>query len=292
MPELPEVEVTRRQLAPMLVGRVVRRVATTRDSYFFLTSPRILRRRLRGRRFDGLERLGKYLVALLDDGQRLLLHLGMTGQLFGSAPAKPRKPGPAPDALSPGEAPLGVFKPDEHTHLSLSFDDCGPDVLFRDVRKFGKVKLLARGEECLRLDRLGVDALDVTAEDLWSRTRSRRAPIKSLLLDQSVIAGIGNIYADEALFLARVRPTRRASRLTREQARCLVESLKAVLWQALELGGSSVSDYVHPDGGAGSYQEEHRVYGREAEPCRTCGALIKRTKIAQRSSHYCPGCQR
>ena len=292
MPELPEVEVTRRGLAPLLVGRVVRHVATTRDSTFFLTSPRVLRRRLRGRRFEGLERLGKYLVAPLDDGQRLLLHLGMTGQLFGSAPANRQRPGAAPHAPSLSEAPRPVLSPDQHTHLRLIFDDRGPDVLFRDVRKFGKVQLLAKGEPCGRLDKLGVDALAATADDLLCRSRRRRTPIKSLLLDQSVIAGVGNIYADEALFLARVRPSRPARRLTREQGRRLVESLKAVLWQALELGGSSVSDYIHPDGDVGSYQEEHRVYGRQGEPCRVCGTPIRRTKIAQRSSHYCPRCQR
>jgi formamidopyrimidine-DNA glycosylase len=234
----------------------------------------VLRRRLRGRRFDGLERLGKYLVATLDDGQRLLLHLGMTGQLLVSAPA------PA------------AGRPDRHTHLRLGFDDHGPDVLFRDVRKFGKVQLLARGEACRRLDRLGVDALAATVDDLLCRARSRRTPIKSLLLDQSVIAGVGNIYADEALFLAGLRPSRRASRLTRQQAERLVESLEAVLRQALELGGSSFSDYIHPDGDAGSYQEEHRVYGRRGEPCSACGTPIRRTRIAQRSSHFCPSCQR
>ncbi|MDX1649094.1 MAG: DNA-formamidopyrimidine glycosylase family protein, partial [Myxococcota bacterium] len=212
MPELPEVEVTRRRIAPRLVGRTVRRVHTTADSYFFLTPPSRLRRGLAGRRVDALERRGKYLVARLDDGRRLLLHLGMTGQLFAGDVTSLRLLSAAARASLAPEAQAG-FRPDAHTHLRLAFVDGGPEVLLRDVRKFGKVQLLAPGEPCERLDRLGGDALEVTGDALVAATRGRRVAIKTRLLDQAVVAGSGNIYADEALFLAGVRPSRRAARV-------------------------------------------------------------------------------
>jgi formamidopyrimidine-DNA glycosylase len=291
VPELPEVEVTRRRIEPLLVGRTIRHVRTTQDSYFFLTPPAKLRRSLRGRQVTSLERIGKYLLATLDDHSRLLLHLGMTGQLFGAGASSVRllrKTGRA--ALAP-EKQL-AFKPDEHTHFALAFDDGGPDVLFRDVRKFGKLALLAAGQSDPRLDKLGPDALAADGALLFSATRRRRIPVKSLLLDQSVLAGVGNIYADEALFLAGVRPTRSAARVTRREADALVAAVKRVLLRSIETGGSSISDYVQPDGSDGAYQDERRVYAREGQPCRDCGTPIRRLVIGQRSSHYCPRCQR
>jgi formamidopyrimidine-DNA glycosylase len=289
VPELPEVEVTRRQLAPLLVGRTVARVHTTRPSYFFLTSPDRLRARLRGRRFEALTRVGKYLVARLDSGERLLLHLGMTGQLFGTGVTSVRLL-VASRALPP-ERQLG-FRPDVHTHLRLRFTDGGPDVFFRDVRKFGKVQMLGADEPSPRLERLGEDALHARADRLFAATRGRRTAVKSVLLDQSVLAGVGNIYADEALFLAGVRPTRKASRLGLADCRRLAAALRRVLRRSIATGGSSISDYVQPDGSDGAYQDERRVYGRPGEPCRRCGAAIQRLVIGQRSTHYCPRCQR
>ena len=216
MPELPEVEVTRRQIRRVLVGRTVSGVETTRSSYFFLTRPAELKARLVGRRFVELERVGKYLLAELDDGSHLLLHLGMTGQLFAAGATSPRLlSATAKRALAP-EA-QGSFAPDAHTHLVLTFREKGPNVYFRDVRKFGKVAWIAKGREHERLSKLGVDALRANGETLWEATRKRSAPIKTVLLDQEVIAGIGNIYADEALFLAGVRVTRPARRLSRAE---------------------------------------------------------------------------
>jgi formamidopyrimidine-DNA glycosylase len=268
VPELPEVETTRRLIAPFLEHRVIAEVITTRPSYFFLTAPHVISRELVGRRCDRLERRGKYLIAHLDDGRRLLLHLGMTGKLL-----------------------VTSFEADAHTHLRMSFTDGGREISFRDTRKFGKVELLTRDQTSERLDRLGPDALEVTGPLLYVATRSRTAPIKNVLLDQSVIAGVGNIYADEALFLSGIRPRRSAKRLTRDDCDRLATVIIRVLTSAIESGGSSISDYVRPDGTHGGYQNEHRVYGRSGEPCRLCGTTIKRIVLGQRSSCYCAKCQ-
>ena len=291
MPELPEVEVTRRRIEGLLVGRRISRVLTTGNSYFFLTDPRRLRRRLAGRSVTGLERHGKYLVALLDDGRRLLLHLGMSGQLFSEEAASPRLlSASARSSLSPEQQTR--FAPDRHTHLQLCFEDGGSKVLMRDVRKFGKVRLLEPGEREPRLEKLGVDALLATGEHLFRAARGRKIEIKSLLLDQSTIAGVGNIYADECLFLAQVRPTRRARRVTRKECNSVIEALHGILERAIESGGSSISDYISPDGTDGTYQNERRVYARTGEPCPGCGSKIRRITIAQRGTHFCAKCQR
>jgi len=291
MPELPEVEVTRRRIAPLLVGRRIRKVETTADSYLFLTRPGSLRRRLAGRRVEALERHGKYLLAELDGGSRLVLHLGMTGQLFASGASSVRLlSATARSALAPEEQ--ADFRPDAHTHLRLGFDDDGPEVYLRDVRKFGKVLLLASGETHPRLERLGVDALEVDGEQLFAATRGRSVAIKSLLLDQSVLTGVGNIYADEALHRAGVRPTRRAARVTRRECDALAREIRGVLARSIETGGSSIRDYVTPDGSDGGFQDERRVYARAGEPCRACDAPIRKIVVGARGTHYCPRCQR
>jgi len=291
MPELPEVEVIRRRLAPLLVDRCIRKVVTTRDSYLFLTKPAVLRRRLVGRTVEALGRRGKYLLARLDDGSRLVVHLGMTGQLFSSQASSPRLlSGTARGALSP-EAQAG-FRPDAHTHLRLCFEDDGSDLFLRDVRKFGKVLLLDREQSHPRLDRLGVDALEVSGDMLFRATRGRSVAIKNLLLDQAVIAGVGNIYADEALFRGGVSPRRRARRVTRRECAALAEAIRRVLKRSIETGGSSIRDYVMPDGSDGSFQNERRIYARAGEPCGSCGAPIRRIVLGQRGTHYCPRCQR
>lgn len=291
MPELPEVEVTRRRIAPLLVGRRVARLHTTRNSYFFLTPPGRLARAVQGRAACGLERRGKYLVAPLEGGARLLLHLGMTGQLFAGGAASVRLlRASARAALPPESQP--AFRPDSHTHLRFRFEDGGPEVLFRDVRKFGKVQLLAPGECSARLARLGGDALEITGGQIFRAARGRRIAIKSLLLDQSVVAGSGNIYADEALFFAGVRPRRQAGRVTRAECRRIASALRRVMLRSIETGGSSISDFIAPDGSDGAYQDERRVYARTGAPCRRCRRRIRRVLLGQRSAHYCPGCQR
>jgi formamidopyrimidine-DNA glycosylase len=290
VPELPEVEVTRRRIEPLLVGRRIRRVRTTADSYVFLTPPTRLRRALAGRTARSLERRGKYLVAVLDDASRLVVHLGMTGQLFSSAARSVRLLSASARAALPPEA-QAEFRPDAHTHLLLQFENGGPDVMLRDVRKFGKVLWLPRDASHPRLERLGVDALEVEGEALFRASRRREVAVKSFLLDQAVIAGVGNIYADEALFAAGVRPTRRAGRVGRAEYGRIADAIRRVLQRSIETGGSSISDYVAPDGSDGSYQDERRVYARTGEVCDRCDRPIRRVVIGQRSSHYCPGCQ-
>ncbi len=290
MPELPEVEVTRRKLAPVLVERTIDSIETTRQSYFFITPPHILKQRLQGRRVLSLERTGKYLVSPLDDGSALLLHLGMTGQLFAAGSESPRLLSAREKrSLQPEAQPS--FAPDAHTHLILHFREPGPAVYFRDVRKFGKVEWAPVGAVFERLQKLGPDALTMRGADLWNAARTRGTPVKTLLLDQSVAAGIGNIYADEALFLARVRVDRPADAVTRAECDAIVRGVKRVMRRSIETGGSSISDYVQPDGSDGGYQNERRVYARTGEPCRSCRTPIERLVIAQRSSHFCPNCQ-
>jgi formamidopyrimidine-DNA glycosylase len=291
VPELPEVETTRRLIEPHLVGRRIARVETTKPSYFFITAPARLRRLLPGRRTEALERRGKYLIAGLDDGSRLLLHLGMTGQLFTAGASSVRLLSATQRAtLAPEAQPS--FTPDAHTHLRLFFDEPGPAILFRDARKFGKVQLLAPDEDSERLRKLGTDALAMTGAALFDATRGRAVAIKTLLLDQSVVAGTGNIYADEALHLAGVRPRRPARRVSGAECRAIADAMRAVMRRSIETGGSSISDYVGPDGADGAYQDERRVYAREDEPCYACGTRIRRIVLGQRSAHYCARCQR
>jgi formamidopyrimidine-DNA glycosylase len=293
VPELPEVEVTRRQVVPLLVGRRVAAVHTTRPSYFFVTPPATLRRRLAGRTTTEVARHGKYLLAALDDGSRLLLHLGMTGQLFGAGARSVRLLSSTGGGTLSPEAQADGRVPDRHVHLRLVFEDGDRDLLFRDTRKFGKVAWIAPGASDPRLDRLGPDALGVDGLLLFAASRRRTAPVKTLLLDQGVLAGVGNIYADEALFGAGVRPTRAARRLTRSECDRLAEEIRRVLLRSIETGGSSISDYVHPDGTDGGYQDERRVYARTGERCLRCGeGVIARRVIGGRSSHFCPRCQR
>jgi formamidopyrimidine-DNA glycosylase len=291
MPELPEVEVTRLGLEPKLLGRRIQEVRTTPPSYFFLTAPRELRRRLLERRIEGLRRHGKYLLMDLDDESSMLLHLGMTGQLFTRDARSPRLLGRAARTALDTDL-VATFQPDEHTHLELEFDDRGAALLFRDVRKFGKVRWIPRGQVEPRLAKLGPDALGIDGALLFERGRARKAKVKSLLLDQGVLAGVGNIYADEALFSAAVRPGRAAHRVTRAEYERIAKAIVSVLERSIERGGSSIDDYISPDGSDGGYQREHRVYGRGGEPCVTCGRTIIRTVIGGRSSHYCPHCQK
>jgi formamidopyrimidine-DNA glycosylase len=290
MPELPEVEITRRRIEPMLVGRRIDRVVTTGASYLFVTPPKAVAARLTGAVVRGLERRGKYLIAQLEDGYGLVIHLGMTGQLFSSEAISPRLLSATARASLAPEA-QSRFEPDTHTHLQLSFSDAGPGVYLRDVRKFGKVFLLEPGEVHPRIDRLGVDALEVSGALIFAGTRKRNLAIKAWLLDQSQLAGVGNIYADEALYRAGIRPRRRATRITRKESEALADGLLHVLHRSIDSGGSTISDYVAPDGSEGRYQDERRVYARRGEPCLACETPIKHCVVGQRSTHYCPSCQ-
>ena len=215
----------------------------------------------------------------------------MTGQIFGSGVASVRLLSSTAGASLAPEEQAASFRPDRHTHLRLRFEDDGPDVFFRDARKFGKVQLMRPDARSDRLERLGPDALTARGSALFEAVRKRRVAIKSLLLDQAVLAGVGNIYADETLFLAGVRPTRPGRRVTRAECDKIARAIRRVLRRSIVTGGSSISDYVQPDGSEGAYQDERRVYGREGEPCPRCRTRIRRRVLGQRSSHYCPSCQ-
>ncbi len=273
MPELPEVEVIRRALVPWLVGRRIEEAK--------IVEPRLTRRRgtpdevaaaLVGRTVASLTRRGKWFFFDLG-GPSLVIRLGMTGQLL-------------------WWENRNQFRPDAHTHAH--FRIAGGGVLsYRDVRKFGEIFLLppAGVEPVLRIGREPLDPA-FTADALAQVCKDSRVRIKSLLLDQRKIAGIGNIYADEALFRAGIRPTRRARSLRPEEIRALQRSIRAVLRAAIRHRGSSISDYRDPSGNPGDFALRHRVYHRQGEPCMSCGTPIRRVLLGQRGTHFCPLCQR
>lgn len=274
MPELPEVEVIRRDLIPKVVGRTFESAR--------LSEPRLTRRRgtpdamvlaLAGRTVQALRRRGKLLVFDLTEGQSLLVRLGMTGQLRW---------------VDAGDA----FRPDTHTHAQIVFTS-GAVLYYRDVRKFGEM-LLIPTDEVDRAMRIGREPLDPAfrAEDLFRLCRTTDVRIKTLLLDQAKLAGVGNIYADEALFRGGIRPARRARSLTRADAARLLRALRAVLEAGIRHRGSSISDYRDASGSPGRFVRFHRVYHRHGQPCRRCGTPIRQIQLGQRSTHFCPVCQR
>jgi formamidopyrimidine-DNA glycosylase len=219
---------------------------------------------LAGRRIRAIQRRGKFIVIELDAGQCLTVHLGMTGKLL-----------------------LGGT-PGRHTHAVFSLDR---GVLrYEDQRQFGKLEV-SRGLPA-RVEKLGPEPLEVTLSEFARLLKRRKARIKSVLLDQRFVRGVGNIYADETLFRAGIHPLAIAARLRGERVERLHQAMVEVLTQAIAKGGSSVSDYVDAEGRRGFFQFEHRVYRRTGEPCLTCGTTIRRTLVAQRGTHYCPKCQR
>jgi formamidopyrimidine-DNA glycosylase len=220
--------------------------------------------RLAGKRIGDVKRYGKFILASLKGGGYLLIHLGMTGRLLlGGAAGK-------------------------HTHAIFNFDR--GVLLFDDSRQFGAIQL--SDEFPARVARLGPEPLEVTFEEFAPALMKRKTRIKALLLNQTFLRGIGNIYADESLFRAGIHPLALASRIRGDRARKLYDAIVAVLTEAIEAGGSSISDYVDAEGRKGFFQFSHRVYGRTGEPCVTCRTAIKRVLVTQRSSHFCPKCQK
>jgi formamidopyrimidine-DNA glycosylase len=270
MPELPEVECVRRTLEPQVAGRRISLVRVGQPK-LARPSPQALARGLKGRRVSALGRHGKLLILRLEGGGFWTIHLGMTGQLI-LAPRRPRA---------------------KHIHCTVSFADAGPRLYYRDVRMFGALGFwpdrpaLERGP----LANFGPDALQMDAAAFAAGLERRSAPIKSLLLDQRILAGVGNIYADEALHRAGVAPTARPSRLGRQRLAGLHAELAATLAEAVERGGSSVSNFVDARGRPGTFQETHRVYRRTGCACPRCGDSIQRVVLGGRSTHFCPGCQ-
>ena len=273
MPELPEVEIIRRQLQKELTGA---RIASCEVGLLRLVThptPLGYRRGLKGRRIEGIGRRGKYLIFALDGERELVVHLGMTGSLVLARPGEERP---------------------RHTHVVFHLED-GRDLLFVDPRTFGETALLRKGDRRpLRgLHAMGPEPLEdcFSCEALEDSLRGR-CRVKSALLDQSRIAGIGNIYADETLHRAGVNPLRRLDELDRGDVESIHSALREVLSEAISRGGSSVSDYVDLRGERGSFQQSHRVYRREGERCPACGATIRRETVSGRSTYFCPACQR
>ena len=292
MPELPEVESVRRSLLPYLPGRVIQEVTVHHPKVLVFPSPLEFAESLRGVRFERLERRGKLLIFQLPPWV-LLVHLGMTGQITFRDPARADTPferHPQTGLQRTLQHPI-----DQHTHVSLHFGD-GCALLYRDIRKFGKWRLIHRDNPRLQseLARVGTDPLtdDWKLEPfIQAVTRSDRA-IKAIILDQQVAAGVGNIYADEALFVSGIRPEVRGRALSKKRLRKLFEAIPQVLEKGLQYGGTSFSDYVDADGKKGSNQERLLVYGRYGQPCYQGGQTLLRTTVAQRTSSWCKVCQK
>jgi formamidopyrimidine-DNA glycosylase len=272
MPELPEVETVRARLEPALTGRRLERVEIHDPRLVRPHEPAAVAAELEGERVAAVDRRGKYLIVRFESGRALLIHLRMSGSLRHSAEGLPEDP---------------------HRRAVVRLDN-GSDVAYRDVRRFGTWLLLEPGELAPYLAaRLGDEPLDAvfTAARLGRRLARRRAPIKAVLLDQRTLAGMGNIYVDEALWRARIHPLRPAASIDRNELRRLHRGVRASLEHGIARQGSTLRDYALPDGGRGSMQEEFRVYGRAGEPCDRCGTPIAKTRVAGRGTWFCPTCQ-
>jgi formamidopyrimidine-DNA glycosylase len=299
MPELPEVETVMRGLAAVLDGRRIVHAATTRPDMRW-PFPDRLAERLTGARVTGFRRRGKYILARLDTGESLLIHLGMSGRLVARPKEGPRVPWMGPTGRF-SDARGHNMPPEAHEHLVMETED-GTRVGFVDPRRFGCVDLMPTvAEDTHKLLRdLGPEPLDdaFTPAVLSAALAGKRTPMKAALLDQSVVAGLGNIYVAEALFRAGISPKREARTVPGARAARLVPAIKAVLAEAIGAGGSSLRDYVRADGELGRFQDRFAVYDREGQPCPLCPGLgagcagVKRIVQSGRSTFYCPRTQR
>lgn len=283
MPELPEVETVRRGLAPVMEGQVIARAAVNRPDLRWPFPPQMAER-LTGRRVLRLRRRSKYILADLDSGETLLIHLGMSGRM-----------------TVPGD-PLGQFVHDhpaleKHDHVVLDMDNSAR-ITFNDPRRFGAMDLMptATGDDHKLLASLGPEPLgnDFHETHLIAAFHGRRSPVKSVLLDQKTVAGLGNIYVCEALFRAGISPRRHAARVSTARVGTLVPVIRQVLSEAIEAGGSSLRDFRQADGELGYFQHSFDVYGREGAACKTpgCGLPVRRIVQSGRSTFYCSACQR
>jgi len=293
MPELPEVETVRRQLEPEIIGRTIVGAEILDERWTRPELPRRVEEALVGRRVERVERRGKYLIVGLDDGASLVMHLRMTGNLL-IRPQGADTTVDLMDARRLGAPRLYEADTDaRHLRARLTLDD-GSELWFTDPRRFGHAVVLAAGElDQYFASRLGIEPLggDLTPQRLLEIAAGRRAPLKSFLLNQSGIAGIGNIYADEALFRAHLHPLSPAGSMRQEHAEELADGIVAALEAGLANGGSSIDDYRDARGERGTMQDEFLVHTREGEPCLRCGETIRRIVVSGRSTYFCPGCQ-
>src|SRR5216684_7415002 len=281
MPELPEVETVARGLRQAILGRRI--VSVSLGKTDFIDDPVALEEHLPGRRIEAVERFGKFMFLRLSGATEagrtgengdaepafLLVHRGMTGRFAPSRAEQPRE---------------------KHTHICLLLDD-GRELRYTDARRFGRVAYLTRALLAEELIGFGADALEVRKEEFANRICGRRARIKALLLDQSVLRGVGNIYADESLWKAKVHPARLGVKMNRKEAEKLRRALQEILQKAILLRGSSISDFLDAEGEPGEYQRHHRAYGREGKGCHRCKTPVRRAIVAGRSSYFCPRCQ-
>lgn len=270
MPELPEVETTRRGLVPHLVGRRVTAV-TLRRSDLRWPIPVEVRERLPGQRIEAVERRAKYLLTHTSVGSALW-HLGMSGVM----------------RVLPSGTPVGA-----HDHVDLGLDD-GRVLRFTDPRRFGCLLWQPTGQVHDLLAGLGPEPLSgaFTGATLFAASRGKKASVKVFLMDQAIVVGVGNIYAAEALFEAGIRPTTPAGRVTRERYARLAAAVKRILGHAIERGGTTLRDFLNPDGLPGYFEQALFVYGREGEACKLCGSALKSMRLGQRATVWCPRCQR
>lgn len=270
MPELPEVETTRRGLAPHLLGRAIHGVILRRADLRWPIPPEVPGV-LPGQRIEAVRRRAKYL--LLDTARgSAVLHLGMSGSL----------------RVLPGDTPLRA-----HDHVDISLDN-GQLLRFNDPRRFGSLLWQPAGELHPLLRGLGPEPLEATFDGdyLFERSRGRRVPVKAFLMDQAVVVGVGNIYAAESLFRAGISPLREAGRVSRERYRRLATAIKDILGHAIARGGTTLRDFISPDGAPGYFEQELSVYGRDGQPCIACGRTLRHAMIGQRASVWCGHCQR
>jgi formamidopyrimidine-DNA glycosylase len=293
MPELPEVEIVMRALKPVLEGRRISAVAQRREDLRF-PFPKDFAARLTGKRVTSLSRRAKYILGSLEGGECLLIHLGMTGRFTVVSPSRASR---NVDQYYFGEAP-GKEGNGTHDHVVFSLDD-GTRIIYTDARRFGMMDLFSEAGEHKLLRGIGVEPLGngLNAAFLADAFRGKKAPLKAALLDQRIIAGLGNIYVCEALYRAKLSPLRKAGTLVRgsridPRLETLVRHIRDVLNDAIDAGGSTLQDFAHTNGDRGDFQERFAVYDREGEPCGACGKAIGRVVQAGRSTFYCRACQK
>lgn len=276
MPELPEVETICRGIRPHIVGRTIEHITHSGKSLRSPVPLEAMQRLLLGREILQVRRRAKYLVVEFDNGCLLIIHLGMTGN-------------------------LGIFSPDitaaKHCHLRFLLSD-GKELRYTDVRRFGSMNIIA-ADEAASLDKTFFNTTGpepfsdtFTAEYLYQAARNRSIPVKTFIMTNQVVAGVGNIYANESLFKAGIDPRRKACSISKKSWRKLISSIREVLAQAIECGGSTISDYVNADQEGGYFQVNFQVYAREGERCGTCRSIIRKTQIAGRASYFCSTCQK
>ena len=280
MPELPEVETIARGLSKVLVGKRISKVRTIFPK-IVKQNCGLFEKELARKTIKAVRRRGKYLLIDLSAGKTILIHLGMTGSfLFASGNPK-------------GSKGSKGSRVDKHDHVIMTFCDCDELLRYNDQRKFGKLRVYDTKDEAKlpELNRLGPEALDISPSEFMRLFRKRKGMIKPALLNQHILSGLGNIYADESLHEARIHPAQKIDLISDRKLRNLHKAIRTILLKAIRAGGSSIDNYVKVDGELGNFQLQHKAYGREGEPCRKCGAKIKRIKISQRSSYFCPRCQ-